>query len=106
MKIYVIQETEHYWNKQTGYVSTSSSVPFVFTSKEKAVRQLNVISELNKEGVYWSGFVFESSIGMDCSYDSKMIRQDGYYHDSDDNLYRTSVFLTIKVIEANQGYAL
>lgn len=105
MKIYVIQETEHYWNKQTGYVSTSSSVPFVFTSKEKAVRQLDVISELNKQGLYWSGFVFESFIGMDCS-DSKMIRQDGYYHDSDDNLYRTSVFLTIKVIEANQGYAL
>jgi len=78
-KVYIITEDSYYWNMISGYSNNSSQVMFVFSSKQKALAQLDKINELNEDSCWWSEARFDALLCRETS-DSNVVRQDCYSH--------------------------
>ena len=104
-KIYVIQSVYYYWNMESGYTSSSSSVEFVFSSKKRALEQLDAIAMANAEGIYWSGCEFEHEEDVE-TFGGDSVRTDLYTHVDEDLNSKVSYYFHIREMVLNNGYNL
>lgn len=106
-KVYVITEDSYYWNMVSNYTSNGSKVMFVFSSRAKAIAQLNKIAELNNESCWWSGNKFDAQLNVKIVDDDR-IRQDVYSQvfTKDGEQYKWTHYISIVQKDLNSGYAI
>lgn len=105
-KVYVIQRTEYYWNKKSSYTTSSFKIEFAFSSKKRAVEQLEKIAEANAKGEFWLGEEFDYEEDIETF---NALRTDAYSKDfvaPDGTEYRYTFYYSIVERELNNGFNL